>query len=69
MGVPETNRRQLTNATLRDGITTLRSADADLDAIVTRFGPPPLWARRPGFATLLRIVLEQQVSLSSAAAT
>jgi DNA-3-methyladenine glycosylase II len=26
---------------------------------------PPLWARRPGFATLLRIVLEQQVSLAS----
>jgi DNA-3-methyladenine glycosylase II len=29
---------------------------------------PPLWARRPGFATLLRIVLEQQVSLASAQA-
>jgi DNA-3-methyladenine glycosylase II len=27
-----------------------------------------LWARRPGFATLLRIVLEQQVSLASAQA-
>ena len=29
---------------------------------------PPLWARRPGFQTLLRIVLEQQVSLVSARA-
>jgi len=28
-----------------------------------------MWARRPGFSTLLRIVLEQQVSLISARAT
>lgn len=35
---------------------------------MTRHGPPPLWARRGGFATLARIVLEQQVSLASAAA-
>ncbi len=36
--------------------------------MVERFGPPPLWARRPGFATLTRIILEQQVSLASARA-
>jgi DNA-3-methyladenine glycosylase II len=35
---------------------------------VTRIGPPPLWDRPPGFATLLHIVLEQQVSLASALA-
>jgi DNA-3-methyladenine glycosylase II len=35
---------------------------------VSRFGAPPLWARRPGFGTLVRIVLEQQVSLASARA-
>ncbi|MBI3747658.1 MAG: DNA-3-methyladenine glycosylase 2 family protein, partial [Chloroflexi bacterium] len=29
---------------------------------------PPLWDRAPGFATLLHIVLEQQVSLASAQA-
>jgi DNA-3-methyladenine glycosylase II len=28
-------------------------------------GHPPLWARRPGFPTLVRIILEQQVSLAS----
>ncbi len=33
-----------------------------------RYGPPPLWDRAPGFATLLHIVLEQQVSLASARA-
>ena len=32
------------------------------------YGAPPLWARRPGFASLLRIILEQQVSLASAQA-
>jgi DNA-3-methyladenine glycosylase II len=35
---------------------------------VARFGPPPLWDRPAGFATLLHIVLEQQVSLASALA-
>ncbi len=46
----------------------LAARDADLAAIVARFGPPPLWDRRPGFGTLLHIVLEQQVSLASAQA-
>ncbi len=36
--------------------------------IVGRFGPPALWAREPGFATLIHIILEQQVSLASAKA-
>ena len=31
-------------------------------------GKPPLWDRKPGFSTLLQIILEQQVSLSSAKA-
>jgi DNA-3-methyladenine glycosylase II len=31
-------------------------------------GTPPLWAREPGFATLVWIVLGQQVSLASASA-
>ena len=39
--------------------------DRDLAAVVARHGPPPLWARRPGFATLALIILEQQVSLAS----
>ncbi len=47
----------------------LADTDEDLAAILERHGPPPLWARRPGFATLLRIILEQQVSLASARST
>ncbi len=51
---------------LLQAVQELCARDADLAAVVRRFGPPPLWARRPGFATLVRIVLEQQVSLASA---
>lgn len=40
--------------------------DRDLARIVARLGVPPLWARRPGFPTLIRIILEQQVSLAAA---
>jgi DNA-3-methyladenine glycosylase II len=43
-------------------------ADAALARIHTAFGPPPLWARAPGFPTLVHIILEQQVSLASARA-
>jgi len=46
----------------------LAGQDADLAGIVHRYGPPPLWARDEGFGTLVRIILEQQVSLSSAKA-
>ena len=60
--------RQLTGATLRVAVRALCRQDRDLAAIVRRHGPPPLWSRRPGFSTLVRIVLEQQVSLHSARA-
>ena len=46
----------------------LAARDRDLARILIKHGPPPLWSRRPGFATLIKIILEQQVSLSSAAA-
>jgi DNA-3-methyladenine glycosylase II len=37
-------------------------------ALFDRNGPPPLWRRDPSFATLVRFILEQQVSLASAQA-
>ena len=46
----------------------LAELDPDLAATYRRYGPPPLWARPPGFTTLIRIILEQQVSLASALA-
>jgi DNA-3-methyladenine glycosylase II len=52
-------------ASLAHGVRVLAAVDPDLAAIVERHGPPPLWRREPGFETLVRIVLEQQVSLAS----
>ncbi len=46
----------------------LAERDPDLGGIIARHGPPPLWNRPPGLATLIAIVLEQQVSLRSGAA-
>ena len=61
--------RSLTRDSLLQGVAELCDRDADLAGVVDRFDAPPLWTRKPGFATLVRIVLEQQVSLSSAKAT
>ena len=60
--------RALTGARLAAAVDELTARDADLAGIVERFGSPPLWDREPGFPTLLHIILEQQVSLSSAQA-
>src|SRR5256712_6381861 len=60
--------RQLSRASLLRGVRELSARDRDLARVIQRYGPPPLWARRPGFATLVRIILEQQVSLASAEA-
>lgn len=43
-------------------------ADPQLSVVYRKYGVPPLWDREPGFATLLQIILEQQVSLASAKA-
>ncbi|HEX7490630.1 MAG TPA: hypothetical protein VF337_02880 [Candidatus Limnocylindrales bacterium] len=58
----------LTEETLALAVAELAGLDRDLAGIVDRFGLPPLWYRPPGFATLVHIVLEQQVSLASAQA-
>jgi DNA-3-methyladenine glycosylase II len=58
----------LDRTSLLSAVGTLTRRDRRLAMLVGRYGPPPLWARRPGFTTLLRIILEQQVSLGSAAA-
>ena len=44
----------------------LSKQDKNLAFIFQTYGVPPLWAREPNFATLLHIILEQQVSLASA---
>ena len=58
----------VTDKTLEQGVKYLCARDSDLKSVISKYGNPPLWNREPGFATLLRIILEQQVSLASAAA-
>ena len=59
---------RLTTETLAAAAQSLAARDRHLGSIYKIHGPPPMWGRRPGFSTLLRIVLEQQVSLVSARA-
>jgi DNA-3-methyladenine glycosylase II len=56
----------LTRDSLAAAAQLLASRDRHLASIYRVHGTPPMWARRPGFQTLLRIILEQQVSLISA---
>ena len=58
--------RSLTYEGLAKAAEYLAGRDADLATILRRHGPPPMWGRKPGFPTLVRIILEQQVSLASA---
>ncbi len=60
---PPLNRRLLTR-----GASVLAGRDRRLRQILVERGNPPLWAREPGFPTLVRVILEQQVSLGSARA-
>jgi len=47
---------------------TIAKKDGHFASIIRQYGYPPMWTRRPGFATLIHIILEQQVSLASARA-
>jgi DNA-3-methyladenine glycosylase II len=59
---------QLTAASLVLGLRALAASDIRLAQLLQQVGEPPLWARDPGFPTLVHIMLEQQVSLASARA-
>jgi DNA-3-methyladenine glycosylase II len=53
-------------ATLNAAALLLAKRDPVLADVLKRYGPPPLWKRPATFATLARIVIEQQVSLAAA---
>lgn len=53
---------------LAAGCRCLSEAEPIFRHVHETYGTPPLWDREPGFATLLQIILEQQVSLASAKA-
>jgi len=58
----------LSDESLAEATLYLAATDEDLAGLLKANGTPPFWARPAGFATLIRIILEQQVSLKSAAA-
>jgi DNA-3-methyladenine glycosylase II len=58
----------LAGARLRRAIDALAAADRDVAQALERIGYPEPREREPGFATLVRIILAQQVSVASAAA-
>ena len=64
--IPAPAPRTLTDETMAHGLRFLSDRDPDLAHILKELGPPPMWAREPGFPTLVQIILEQQVSLASA---
>jgi len=57
---------QLNNKSLAIAAKSIALIDQDFARTLAELGPPPLWERPPGFVTLIRIILEQQVSLASA---
>jgi DNA-3-methyladenine glycosylase II len=59
---------RLTRRHYAHGLAELARRDEHLAAVLEAIGPPPMWARQPGFGTLIHIILEQQVSLASARA-
>ncbi len=56
----------LTTEDLSHAASILAQKDKALAQILEAHGPPPLWRRPATFTTLVRIILEQQVSLKSA---
>jgi DNA-3-methyladenine glycosylase II len=60
---------KIDETTLLEGVNWLIDDDPFLRKAVEKNGLPPLWEREPGFPSLLKIILEQQVSLASAKAT
>jgi len=58
----------LNRQTLEQALRQLATQDKVMRELLQTYGIPPLWRRRQDFQTLLHIVLEQKVSLASAAA-
>lgn len=59
----------MSNISFIKNVDKLIKRDRDLAKVIEVWGYPPQWQREPGFATLIRIILEQQVSYASAQAT
>lgn len=62
-------QQPLTEATFNQGLRELANKDEDFAAILNKWGNPPRWKEDAGFSGLVRTILGQQVSVSSASAT
>lgn len=60
--------QRVTSRNIADAVRELGQSDPHLGQLHDQHGIPPLWDRSEGFATLVHIILEQQVSLASARA-
>ena len=60
--------KPLDESQIKRACIKLSQNHAEMALVYDTYGPPPLWDRPTGFATLLNIILEQQVSLASAKA-
>lgn len=58
--------KTITEENLKEICRKLSKKDTDLAFIFETYGTPPIWSREANFATLIHIILEQQVSLASA---
>src|SRR5687767_12652505 len=65
---PMTARYRLTAAHIRRALDTVAAADADVARALARVGYPDPRRRPQGFATLLRVIVGQQVSVRAATA-
>lgn len=57
----------LTEQRLAEGLAAIAAVDSDFARALAEAGMPPLRRREPGFATLLRAIVGQQLSASAAA--
>ena len=59
--------KSLNEESLPRHVAALSKLDPDLARVAREYGAPQMWAREEGFHTLVITILEQQVSLASAA--
>jgi DNA-3-methyladenine glycosylase II len=59
---------RLDETTFFEAVELLVSEEPVFSAVIDELGAPPFWSRPAGFATLVWLIMEQQVSLESGAA-
>lgn len=58
--------QRLDEKTQQIAINELIRVEPSFSIVIDTYGPPPFWERKESFGSLIKIILEQQVSLASA---